>query len=393
MINSLRRVWIPLACFAAGLLVGWLLLGASSPLRDGARPTDLAPNYLQDYLQLVADSYAQSRNLALAKLRLEGLDPTTVQRTLNDLAQQAQQLNLAPQADRARGLARALADSAVVPTPGAVATAAAVRTPAPTPAANVAADVGIAAAISRSRTALTASATILGLFVLAAILFWAYRHWRLGGRLWRRGARSPAGASAQEPLPPAGRRGGMRPPPATYIALDSPVEMRYSADIPDFRQDLRIVDGMRRGIGTVALHVSEIPPRDPNTGAPTGLELSLYEISDRTKKAILVSATAARDPVTAELVGRLENDWYKPAVNVEAMGQPLIMETAHLRLTTQAVSYDFRPGKLNPTFRTLVLSVVVTAHQGGPPPQPDADDAPADASAGDTAPVHPPGMP
>ncbi|MFN8497674.1 MAG: hypothetical protein U0641_07435 [Anaerolineae bacterium] len=390
MMGLLRRVWIPLACFAAGLLVGWLLLGASSPLRGGARPSDLAPNYLQDYLQLVADSYAQSRNLVLAKARLEGISLTTAQRELNDLAQQSQQLGIPAQAQAARGLNLALGGAAA-PTPGAVATAAAARTPVPTPAANVAAAAEVAAAISRSRTAFTAAGATLGLLALAAVLFWAYRHWRLGGRLWRRSASGPAGASAQEPLPPASRRGGMRPAPATYIALDSPVEMRYSADIENFRQDLRIIDATRHGIGDVALHVSEIPVRDPNTGAPTGLELSLYETSDRTKKVILVSAQAARDPITAELVNRLENDWYKPAVNVEAMGQPLIMETAHLRLTAQVITCDFRPGKLNPTFRTLTLTVLVTAYQPGGP-SPDDDDLKEDDIAGATAPVAPPGV-
>ncbi|MFN8475453.1 MAG: hypothetical protein U0822_24930 [Anaerolineae bacterium] len=388
-------MWLPVACFAVGVLVGWLLLGGFNSLRASARPADLAPNYLQDYLQLVADSYAQSRNLALAKLRLEGLDSTTVQRDLTELAQQSRQINLTAQADRAQGLATALGGSGAAPTPGAVATAAAVRTPLPPPVAAVVASQD-SSFFTRFRAGLAPAGAILGLLVLAGLIFWALRRWRLMGRLRpRRNSGGAAGASAQEPLPPASRRGSLQVNPPSYITLNTPGELRYSADIPNFRQDVRIVDASRRGIGEIGLHVSQIPPPDPTTGAPAGLELSLFDINDRrTRKTILVSAQAAADRTTDDLVYGLPADWNKPAVNVETAAGPITLETAYLRLVAQVADYDFRPGVLYQTFRVFTLNVMVTPNQaGGTPPPPPEEDVEEDDVTGATSVAAPPGTP
>ncbi len=387
MIGFLKRVWFPLLCFGLGVLCAWLLLGGSAR-SSGATPADLAPAYLQDYLVLVADSYAQSRNLPLARVRLEGLNSATVQRELNDLVQKLQQQNTPAQANNVRDLARALQENpSVAATAAPIATAAATRPPAPTPPPSSSA-VNEPSFLARLGGALLPASVILLLVALAAGLLWALRQYRLRRR---QQAAPVAGAAAQEAAP-APRRSSMRNNVPPVIPLDVPTELRYSAEIADFRQDLRILDAAKNGIGGVGLHVSQIPPPDPITHAPGGLELSLFDRLDRrTRKVILVSAKAAADPTMAELVNRLAPDWHKPAVDVENALAPIILETAYLRLTAEVHQSDFRPGALNPTFRTLVLMVTVTPNSaGGAPPPPGDDDEEEDDIAGATSVATPP---
>ncbi len=76
--NRTERPWYfwPLIAFFAGLLIGWLLIGwALWPVTwTNALIQDLRPDLRNDYVAMVAESFAQTRNIDVARDRLSGWD-------------------------------------------------------------------------------------------------------------------------------------------------------------------------------------------------------------------------------------------------------------------------------------------------------------------------------
>ncbi|MCX7669551.1 MAG: phage holin family protein, partial [Anaerolineae bacterium] len=72
--ENARPVWlIPTICFLVGLLIGWWMIGWWLwPVKwTNALPVDLRAEERDQYLAMVAESYAATRNADLARERLK----------------------------------------------------------------------------------------------------------------------------------------------------------------------------------------------------------------------------------------------------------------------------------------------------------------------------------
>jgi hypothetical protein len=197
-----ERPWYlwPLIAFVVGLLIGLVVLGWGVwPVTwTNATVQDLRPDLRQQYVAMVADSYAQTHNLELARQRLAGWSPQDLAQLLQDTqtvlvardpaeAANVQALAVALNANQARGAAvegepPAVVPPAVVP-PAVVPTAVTGGTPAQQP--------------STLRQICTA-----GLFVLLALgalvlIVYLFRRWRAAREQEQEGL-----AADYTPLPP-----------------------------------------------------------------------------------------------------------------------------------------------------------------------------------------------
>lgn len=87
--NRNERPWYfwPLIAFLAGLLIGWLVIGwALWPVTwTNALVQDLRPDLRNNYVGMVAESYAQSRNLDVARDRLGGWSDEELAKLFDEL--------------------------------------------------------------------------------------------------------------------------------------------------------------------------------------------------------------------------------------------------------------------------------------------------------------------
>lgn len=96
--------------FGIGVLLGWVVLGWwLFPVQwTNTTPADLAPEYQETYVQLVADAYVRDGDLAAAQAALAGFDSASLTATLETLGASTDDPN---QAQAARTLETALATS------------------------------------------------------------------------------------------------------------------------------------------------------------------------------------------------------------------------------------------------------------------------------------------
>jgi hypothetical protein len=98
-----RDSWIAVAlAFVLGLFVGWLLLGwVLFPVQyTNADPSDLNATAKEQYVSLVADSFALNHDVKLARERLRWFTPDEQTRIINDLIAQSNQQGAGPDAAR-----------------------------------------------------------------------------------------------------------------------------------------------------------------------------------------------------------------------------------------------------------------------------------------------------
>ena len=86
--NQNGRPWYfwPLIAFVVGLLIGWLVIGWGLwPVTwTNALIQDLRPDLRNQYISMVADSYAQTGNLDQARGRLAGWSDEELARVIAD---------------------------------------------------------------------------------------------------------------------------------------------------------------------------------------------------------------------------------------------------------------------------------------------------------------------
>ncbi len=175
--NQDTRPWYfwPVIAFLVGLLLGWLVIGwLVWPVQwTNAQLVDLRPDLRYEYVSMVADSYAQTRNLEQARSRLSGWDQTALTKDLTEAQSVLVARNNIASAQNLQELAVAL--GANVP-PAAGGQAQQGQAPQQQPTAATAEQGGNA--VSNLRQICTAAIFILlALGALAALVF-LFRRWR-----------------------------------------------------------------------------------------------------------------------------------------------------------------------------------------------------------------------
>jgi len=376
------------AAFAAGLVLGWIVLGWwLFPVEwTDATLADLHPDARAAYVQLVADGYARDGDLARAQRQLASWDVPTLTTTLDALGARTDEPS---RAQNARMLSARLQESA----PAAAVTAAAP----PAGAATSAASGSGWDWVALTRVLALAAALGAGLSLLGVGLWLRSRDGRAGagathGASGGGHVRSAAtardslddfdfGATALSPArggptgaggygaslgsgghgggppdfdaagaPEPRRRGAAAPPwrPAR-ARLDQVIRAHYHAHEAPAIQTWLVYDGkgdLVGGAGLLAQPIGEINTLD--------LWFSDRDKIDQTTKtptATFVSRAAYQDPV---LRARLGNRLLVPAVP----GQSVVLDTPYLRLDVTVESVEPPPHADDPSLSALALALV-----------------------------------
>lgn len=330
-----NRRWAAVAVGAlgVGLILGWLFLGQWLwPLQQGrATPADLAPDWRDTYVQLVADAYVQENAAARARLRLQAFDDPALQLEL-------QRLYDAPEGsaigrNNVSELARALG---VTVTAGSTLTA--------------------GAAVGETDGGLSVQwlvITSLAVLLLGAGAWLVYR-----GLLVRRrpqatgGAESPPSATADDAFTvqrPAGRGRGAAPPwRPGRLYLGDTITTRYRAGDEPFYQSFLIHDTRGVLVGSVSMQSQRV-------GSVNTLDLWLVERDDEgregeTPLVTLAARAAAEDSIFR---ARLSDRQVLPAVP----GERVVLETARLVLDARVRAVEPDPAEDGLRLDALTLSL------------------------------------
>ncbi len=354
MNNRLISSWGGPALFLLGLVIGWFVIGwwLWPSGFGGPHPAQLEAVSRQDYLALVADSYAQNGNVAVVQQRLDGFDLNEASRELDDLARRSDEFGLTAQAARLRNLAnvvrRDLLRTAAQPTAAPKTTAA--------PTAQPSAGLGDQVRGLLGGLRLGWLVGLVLALVIVALLAWATVRWRLD-RLMRWSGR--ADDTAEAATNDTGRRqdaGETDDQPVVYVSLNQLTRISYSADGPD-RTEIRIKDANKDMVGQVELRAAEILGRTPGE-PPSALELRLFDRHEpRTRVAVLVSHAASQDPTARQLIASMSTDYVKPAFDVSRLGRVVELDTRFIHLQAEVVDAVFGEGGPYPPFQYLCLEI------------------------------------
>ncbi len=327
--------------FGLGMVVGLVVLGWwLFPVQwRNAAPVDLAPGYRADYLVMVAESYAQNRNLELARVRLEGFD---TQR----LVQAAEYLE-SQQLTREAALVRDLIRVVSLEGAGTVAPAA----PTTLPEAALAQPPAAVSTLGQ-RLRLVGGVVLLTVLLIIGVV---------AGFAWlaRRAGEEVPGRPLEE---------AQAEVPAGWVfheaTLGYPVVAGFMAGGPSSRESFQIKDQFQQVLGGCGLQVPEPLSRAPGDRVPA-LEVWLYDKEDgQTVSVTLLSEHAFRD--------RLLFTQYSGAGRVErAEPQKVIhLETANLRLEAEILDASYlEPGADIPPkayFARLDVQLIPTMREEGP---------------------------
>ena len=168
--NQNGRPWYfwPLITFVVGLLIGWLVIGWGLwPVTwTNALVQDLRPDLRNQYIAMVADSYAQTGNLDQARGRLSGWSDEELAQVIAD----AQEVLVARDIAAARNV-QSLA-AAVGATAGGASSGPSQAQPAPSAAS------GAPNVVSRLRSVCTALIFIVLAIAALLLLIFLFRRWR-----------------------------------------------------------------------------------------------------------------------------------------------------------------------------------------------------------------------
>jgi len=327
--------------FGVGVLVGWMILGWwLFPVRwRNAHPTNLAPGYQTDYLAMVADSYAQNKDRALARRRLEGFSPEQIRAAADELEGQ----RLTAQAQSLRELAP------VAGQPGMPQATSAVPTREPG---------GTQVQLPAKPTTLGERLKfVLGVILLAVLLVIGVM---AGAALYSRA--TPPRIST---LRPEERRLEVVPSWRFHEAsLGYPVTAGFAAGDAGYKESFQIKDPFHELLGDCGLMIAEGLGSIPADRVP-GLEIWLYDKEDgRTESAVLLSEHAFRDrSMYMRMVGA-------GRVERAEVGKVLQLETGNLRLEAEILDVSYvEPGDdvpPNAYFARLDVRLTPTAKEQGP---------------------------
>lgn len=291
---------------ALGLAIGWWWW----PVQwVNAYPTDLAPGYQDEYVAMVADSYALTSDAEAARQRLEGWPEARLREVLGRLHASHQAAGRSLEARRIQELSAAL-NVPLAP----------VSTPMPTPAA--AAGTTLERVLSICGI-LLAVVLILGAGALG-ISYWRRR--QVPAILSRPVARRPTEAweVPREPAPPVAREQPQRVFVTTYTLGDDAYDESFSIDSStgDF-------------LGECGVSISEVI----GTGAPDkvcAFEIWLFDRNDiKTVTKVLMSDHAFHD---SAIRARQST---KGEVILAAPGKEIVLETASLRVQAKVLEMEY----------------------------------------------------
>jgi hypothetical protein len=302
-------LWLGLGALiglALGLAIGWWWW----PVQwVNAYPTDLAPGYQDEYVAMVADSYALTSDAEAARRRLEGWPEARLREVLGRLHASHQAAGRSLEARRIQELSAAL-NVPLAP----------VSTPTPAPARG--------AGVTLGRVL-----SICGIFLAVVLLLGGAA---LGVSYWRRrqvpailrGRRAPRPAEAwevpPEPTPPVAREQPQRVFLTTYTLGDDAYDESFSIDSPT-----------GEFLGECGVSISEVI----GTGAPDkvcAFEVWLFDRNDiKTVTKVLMSDHAYHD---SAIRARQST---KGEVILAAPGKEFTLETASLQVRVRVLEMEY----------------------------------------------------
>jgi len=329
-----------LGAFAVGLLIGLVVLGwYVFPVQwTNAGPGDLAGGYREDYLAMVAESFARNGNAELARMRLRTFDAAAIHQAVEALNKRG----LVVEAQQVRALSGLL--------PGAPVAAVATQTTAPA----VRVTPGALPALPSipgtqpgspllSRLGLIAVVCVgTALFVIGAPMFVVW--------LTRRRSRLPLpertpgpaevkpAAAAPVRATPRDRASVMRPGPGWEIReveLGESVATEYVPGEVRYRESFQIKNAKDETVGECGVRIAETLSI-PDRRYPPAFDVWLYDrLDDRTVKAVILTDQAYSERAQRQqLAGKGQ-----PIQPVT--GKILSLETANLHLEAELVDFEY----------------------------------------------------
>ncbi|NLE77041.1 MAG: hypothetical protein GX605_09880 [Chloroflexi bacterium] len=302
--------WLGIGALAGlllGLAIGWWWW----PVQwTNAQPTDLAAGYQEDYLAMVADSYALTSDLAAARARIEGWPTEELGSTTGQLFNHYQAQGRSLDARRVQELSTALGTALV--------------SASPTPAA-----AGSGEPIWL-RVLKICGILLAGLLIVAGIAL-GVSTWQRKGLL--KGLRLPKGgrprpqteeASAEAPSPGAAPGESRRDFFTTYHLGDDAYDESFS-----------IESAGGEFLGECGVSIAEtLGSGDPDKVC--AFEVWLFDRNDiRTVTKVLASDYAFHDP---DIRARQDT---KGEVVLATPGKTIILETASLQVTAEVLEMEY----------------------------------------------------
>jgi hypothetical protein len=332
-----KNVYLSLGVtFVVGLILGLVVLGwLVFPVEwTDASPGDLTASSQQEYVQLVADSYALNQNVELARSRLEslGADSTTAVQDALATTQGADNLRISNMAAAVGSLPAAGGETGGGQEEG-----------------------GGTSLISQALglIPLVCGVAIVVALIGGAAFFLISRRGKETGTMTLRPRAEATPAETPTMVPPSRVEPGREPPIAqfmtTYVAGDDLYDDSFSIDSPsgDF-------------LGECGVGISEtIGVGDPKKVA--ALEVWLFDKNDiRTvTKVVMSEHTFGDDAVRSKLSAKGE-----PAL--AKAGDTLVLETATLRVTARVVDLAYGGGPLPPNsyFERITIELAAWQKEG-----------------------------
>lgn len=337
-----------LVAFVAGLIIGLVVLGwYIFPVQwTNARPVDLAGGYREDYLVMVAESYARTGNADLARRRLSSFNAAAIQKAADALNQQG----LAVEAQHVRAMI------ALVAAPGTPVAAAATPTPlvsgrvtpGPPPAVQVPAAGPGSPNLARLVGLIGMSCLLVALIVTGAIivLSWLLRTETRPAWLRRLLDTRPAipVATPSVRTPPRERAPVVQVRPGWDIgelALNDTVVTEYAPGEIYYYESYHIKD-KNEMLGECGVRIAETLS-SLDRDHPPAFDIWLYDrIDDRTVKAVVLTEQAYSDrALRRQLAGNGQPISPEP-------GKILFLETANLHLEAELVAFEYGQPKGTP---------------------------------------------
>jgi len=330
--------------FVVGLLIGWLAIGWWLwPVKwYDADPIDLRESARRDYVAMVADSYAVTRDLQMARQRLAGWPDDEVSRTLADLNAGYTKQGRGAEAQRIKDLTNSLGVKPAQGTPA----AAVISTPAAAPTT-----------APETKSTLSTILAVCGILVAVLLVIaggalgWSYMQKRRASQLGK----------LVQPVMPAPAMGEM---PAGPQALGTFVTS-YNLGDSGYDDCFPIETSGGEFLGECGVGVSEtLGEGDPP--AVTAFEVWLFDKSDiRTVTKVLMSEHAYNDEeLRAKLAPKGELVLAQP-------GQVITLETAALQVQAEIKDLAYAAGEApeQGQFARLTMELVAMAKEPGVAPQ------------------------
>ena len=328
-----KSLVIGVLCFIVGLLIGWLIIGwwLWPVTYYDADPQDLREQHKLSYVTMVADSYALTRDVKLARERLGGFTEDELTTILSDLTTTYMEQGRGTEVQRLTALATDLGLRMSLP-------------PAPAEEEKPAEKEGPWGTIFA-----VCGIIVAVLFVIAgAALAWSYFQKRRGGQYTRPAAAPEMPAEAPRPATMAG-------PAAlgSFLTTYNIGDDRYDDCFP-----IETAEG--EFLGECGVGISEVL-REGEPSLVTAFELWLFDQSDiRTITKVLMSEYAfANDELRERLAAKGEAVLAEP-------GKRIRLETAALQVDAEIKELAYGAGEGPEQSHFARLTVELTARAKSP---------------------------